>query len=63
MSVPVRFLNSSRRGAEGVSTRDSIVVAALFVAAVACSYGFFRLGEPQSVWLWRDILGIGGTSP
>jgi hypothetical protein len=27
-------------------------------ATVALSYGLARIGEPQSLWLWRDMLGI-----
>ena len=27
-------------------------------AALIISYGFARLGEPQAIWLWRDMLGM-----
>lgn len=26
--------------------------------APVISYGFALAGEPQSVWLWRDVFGI-----
>lgn len=41
-------------------TRDAWAIVhagAIFCAALAASYGFARLGEPQSAWLWCAILG------
>lgn len=41
--------------------REAITTAMLLgfvVAAVFSSYALATAGEPQSVWLWRDVLGI-----
>lgn len=35
-----------------------LIFAAVFVASLAGSYGLATVGEPQSVWLWRDVLGV-----
>ena len=32
------------------------VPGAILVGVI--SYGMALLGEPQAIWLWRDILGI-----
>lgn len=34
------------------------IYAAGFIAAMAMSYSFAMIGEPQSLWVWRDILGV-----
>lgn len=31
--------------------------AALVLTLMAVSLGLASLGEPQSLWLWRDLLG------
>jgi hypothetical protein len=39
------------------TTRWAIMIAALPVA-LFLSYWLARAGEPQSVWLWRDVMGV-----
>lgn len=35
-----------------------LTVSAVCLVAAACiSYAMALAGEPQSVWLWRDVLG------
>jgi hypothetical protein len=34
------------------------VIASGYAAAFALSYGLALAGEPSSVWLWRDVLGL-----
>ena len=36
----------------------TIVLVATMAAAVAASYGLAIAREPQSLWLWRDVLGV-----
>jgi dipeptide/tripeptide permease len=38
--------------------RNTAVTLALLVVLAGLSYLFALAGEPQSVWLWRDVLGI-----
>lgn len=42
-----------------VSKHEVIKVAALLVVAISLSLGLAYLGEPQSAWLWCDVLKIG----
>lgn len=37
--------------------RKLIIGGSLAISAMA-SYGLAIAGEPQSLWLWRDILGL-----
>ena len=39
---------------QGVAVR----LFAIVLAGIAVSYLLARAGEPQSVWLWRDILKL-----
>ncbi len=43
-----------------ITERLKILLAAtgLLLIAGSTSYLFASIGEPQSVWLWRDILGV-----
>jgi len=34
------------------------MLVALLVAAIA-SYGMALIGEPQSAWLWFEMIGVG----
>jgi hypothetical protein len=34
------------------------VVLALLVIVCCLSYGLALIGEPSSLWLWREILGV-----
>lgn len=36
----------------------TVFVAGVIAATLALSYGFAALGEPQSVWLWCDMIGV-----
>jgi len=39
--------------------RLRLASAALMLAGAGMiSYGFASMGEPQAVWLWRDMLGV-----
>lgn len=33
-------------------------LAALLAVALGLSYGFARVGEPQSEWLWCQVLNV-----
>jgi len=33
------------------------VISAVLFALIA-TYGLALIGEPQSLWIWRDLLGI-----
>lgn len=35
-----------------------LLLIAGFILVTAFSYGMARLGEPQAVWMWRDMLGV-----
>ena len=35
-----------------------VLAGMLAIAAIPVSYGLAVIGEPSSMWLWRDILGI-----
>lgn len=35
-----------------------VVFAAALVPTFAISFGFAWFGEPQALWLWRDVLGV-----
>jgi hypothetical protein len=35
-----------------------IIIALALVGGIASSYALATLGEPQSLWLWRDIFGV-----
>lgn len=37
-----------------------VMIAAGFIIALPFSYGLALLHEPQSLWIWRDILGVIG---
>lgn len=34
------------------------LVAAIVACGIAASYAIALAGEPQSVWLWRTVLGL-----
>lgn len=41
-----------------IHTRNLWLALAAFVVWVIATYGLARVGEPQSVWMWRDVLGV-----
>ena len=40
------------------AVRFLTVGAVLFVAGLVVSYGLAHIGEPQSKWLWCDLLKV-----
>lgn len=30
----------------------------LYHSVAGCTYGLARLGSPEALWLWRDVLGV-----
>lgn len=39
--------------------RENIAIgAALVLLFAGCTYGLARLGSPEALWLWRDVLGV-----
>jgi hypothetical protein len=40
--------------------RTALATLAILAAAIAASHALAIAGEPQSQWLWRDVLGIIG---
>lgn len=41
-----------------MTSREALHALVALVVAVAASYMLAGIGEPQSVWLWRDMLGV-----
>lgn len=41
-----------------MSKRQAVILLGVLVLAVVLSYGLALAGEPQSVWLWGDVLGV-----
>lgn len=39
------------------------VFPVILAFGIALSYGFALIGEPQSLWLWRDVLGVVNSAP
>ena len=40
------------------ATRMKILVIGAIPVALVLSYLLAKAGEPQSVWLWRDVMGV-----
>lgn len=40
--------------------KEIITAVAILSCAILASYFLSRAGEPSSVWLWCDVLGICG---
>lgn len=38
--------------------RETLIIGAGLAISALASYGLALAGEPQSLWLWRDILGL-----
>lgn len=41
-----------------MAKQERIAVVFAVTAALLGSYGLALAGEPSSLWLWRDILGL-----
>lgn len=39
-------------------TQFKFAIVAIILLNIAISYGAATIGEPRSLWLWRDILGV-----
>jgi hypothetical protein len=37
---------------------DAIMTACILAVALLMSMGFAVMGEPSSLWLWRDMFGV-----
>lgn len=40
------------------ASTQAALAAIICMAALATSYGLALAGEPQSSWLWGDVLGV-----
>lgn len=38
--------------------RLAVIFVASFIVSIGISYVLAVAGEPQSVWVWRDVLGV-----
>lgn len=41
-----------------MSIQDTPFIVIMVLAAVATTFALALVGEPQSVWLMRDVLGV-----
>lgn len=37
---------------------DWALISSLILAGIALSFFLAAMGEPQSLWLWRDVFGL-----